>query len=190
MVGTSEDRQNRAQASIFWYVAICDRRRHVYKLSDEQLQSLLLCRIQHPTPEIPADPTSPPVLLLEFLNYLQVSLEASYISPLPAPSQEPTWSSKLSAPPRAASLKPPPSGQLSAHHPSIFPPATPNPVPTTGEQDKQYAASDGAFLAAIIWGAGNPEQSKDAFSLLWSEKEKVWVAIYRLALTVCRSLSL
>ncbi|KAJ2919741.1 hypothetical protein MD484_g630, partial [Candolleomyces efflorescens] len=114
----------------------------------------------------------------------EVSLEASYISPLPAQSQEPTWSSKLSAPPRAASLKPPPSGQLSAHHPSIFPPATPNPVPATGEQDKQYAASDGAFLAAIIWGAGNPEQSKDAFSLLWSEKEKVWVAIYRLALTV------
>ncbi|RXW12394.1 hypothetical protein EST38_g13460 [Candolleomyces aberdarensis] len=151
---------------------------------DEQLQSLLLLRIQHPAPDVPADPTSPPVLLLEFLNYLQVSLEASYISPLPAPSQEPTWSSKLSAPPRAASLKPPPSGQLSAHHPSIFPPATPNPVPATGDQDKQYAASDGAFLAAVIWGAGNPEQSKDAFSLLWSEKEKVWVAIYRLALTV------
>src|SRR5690606_18102252 len=35
---------------------------------DEQLQSLLLLRIQHPAPDTPADPTSPPLLLLEFLN--------------------------------------------------------------------------------------------------------------------------
>ncbi|KAF5313342.1 hypothetical protein D9611_008665 [Ephemerocybe angulata] len=151
---------------------------------DEQLQSLLLLRIQHPTPDIPADPKSPPVLLLEFLNYLQVSLEASYISPMPVQaSQEPTWTSRLSAPPRAMSARP--SAGLSAHQPpSIFPPATPNPVPSTGEQDRQYAGSEGAFLAAIIWGAGSAEQSKEAFSLLWSEKEKVWVAVYRLALTV------
>ncbi|KAF6746016.1 TRAPP trafficking subunit Trs65-domain-containing protein [Ephemerocybe angulata] len=144
---------------------------------DEQLQSLLLLRIQHPTPDIPADPKSPPVLLLEFLNYLQVSLEASYISPMPVQaSHEPTWTSRLSAPPRAMSARP--SAGLSAHQPpSIFPPATPNPIDST-------QGSEGAFLAAIIWGAGSAEQSKEAFSLLWSEKEKVWVAVYRLALTV------
>ncbi|TEB32777.1 hypothetical protein FA13DRAFT_1790473 [Coprinellus micaceus] len=155
---------------------------------DEQLQSLLLLRIQHPTPDIPADPKSPPVLLLEFLNYLQVSLEASYISPAPVSNvQEPTWSSRLSAPPRGQSalLPPRPSAGLAPpQHPSIFPPATPNPVPATGEQDRQYAASEGVFLAGVIWGSGHAEQSRDAFSLLWSEKEKVWVAAYRLSLTV------
>lgn len=168
---------------------------HVYKLSDEQLQSLLLLRIQHPTPDLPADPKSPPLLLLEFLNYLQISLEASYIAPSPVSNvQEPTWSSRLSAPPRGQSSLAPPrlaSAGLSApQHPSIFPPATPNPVPATGEQDRQYAASEGVFLAAIIWGSGHADQSRDAFSLLWSEKEKVWVAVYRLALTVCKFPSL
>lgn len=151
---------------------------------DEQLQSLLVLRIQHPTPDVPADPTDPPLLLLEFLSYLQVSLEASYISPTPAPEGPP---SRLSAPPRSMSAQPMASGRLAAppqhQHPSIFPPATPNPMPSTGEQDRQYAASEGSFLAAIIWGTGNSDQ----FTLLWSEKEKVWVAVYRLALTVCKS---
>src|SRR5690606_22166019 len=147
---------------------------------DEQLQSLLLLRIQHPAPDTPADPTSPPLLLLEFLNYLQVSLEASYISPAPIQEpHQPTWagSSRLSAPPRSMSARPAP-GALAAppQHPSIFPPATPNPMPATGEKDRQYAASEGSFLAAIIWGNGNPDLTKEAFTLLWSEKEKVWVA--------------
>jgi len=189
MARQSQDRKGRTKACVLRSVSACISWQDVYKLSDEQLQSLLLLRIQHPTPDNPADPNNPPVALLEFLNYLQVSLEASYISPVAPTTQEPSWNSRLSAPPRASSLGRP-SPRLNVNtpqNPSIFPPATPNPVPSTGEQDRQYAGSEGAFLAGIIWGAVSSEESKDAFSLLWSEKEKLWVAVYRLHLTVCKS---
>jgi hypothetical protein len=42
------------------------------------------------------------------------------------------------------------------------------------------------LLLAHIWGQDSSEDSLEAFSLLWSDKEKLWVAIYQLSLTVCK----
>ncbi|KAJ3503672.1 hypothetical protein NMY22_g18167 [Coprinellus aureogranulatus] len=141
----------RKQAFFGAYPSILDKH-HVYKLSDEQLQSLLLLRIRHPTPDIPADPKSPPAVLLDSQRARANMVIAAVRT---------TQGQSTLAPPRLA------SAGLSA-------------PPTTGDQDRQYAASEGVFLAAIIWGA----DARDAFSLLWSEKEKLWVAVYRLSLTV------
>jgi hypothetical protein len=55
-----------------------------------------------------------------------------------------------------------------------------------------YVQAEGTLLLASIWGqssgSGSGEEERaEKFTLLWSEKEKVWVAVYRLALTVCTS---
>jgi hypothetical protein len=63
-------------------------------------------------------------------------------------------------------------------------------MPSTGEQDRKYVSSEGTLLVANIWGANTAEDSPETFSLLWSEEEEVWVAVYRLSLTVCRDLLL
>ena len=72
-------------------------------------------------------------------------------------------------------------------HPSIFPPATPNPTPYTGDDDRRYVRSEGTVLVAKIWGQDASDDPCEAFSLLWSEKEQVWVAVYRLGITVCKT---
>lgn len=154
--------------------------------TDEQLQSLLTFRIEHPTSSSPPDPDHPPQALLTFLAHIQISLEATYISPVPAPSPEPRRTSRLSAPPRTASLAKP-SSRLQPHHPSIFPPNTPNPTPLSADHDRRYVTSEGTLLLASIWGQDVSEDSREAFSLLWSDEECVWVAVYRLSLTVCKA---
>lgn len=157
----------------------------VHTGSDEQLQSLLTFRIQHPTPAPPTDPGHPPPVLLSFLAHVQISLEATYISSVPTPNPEPLRTSKLSAPPRPSSFAKA-SSRLQPHHPSIFPPNTPNPTPSSAEHDRRYVTSEGTLLLASIWGQNTAEDSKEAFSLFWSDEENVWVAVYRLALTVGR----
>ncbi|KAG6865222.1 hypothetical protein C0991_004345 [Blastosporella zonata] len=71
---------------------------------------------------------------------------------------------------------------MQVHHPSIFPPATPNPTPLSADHDRRYATAEGTRLIETIWGQS--KDSKEAFSLIWSEKEHVWVAVYRLSLVV------
>ncbi|KAF7762094.1 hypothetical protein Agabi119p4_8687 [Agaricus bisporus var. burnettii] len=150
---------------------------------DEQLQSLLTLRIEHPTPNEPANPAKPPPSLIDFLAHIQISLEASYISSEPIVAEVPQ-SNRLSAPPRTASLGVKASPRLGAHHPSIFPPTTPHPTPATTEHDKKYVASQGIPLFTSIWGQNPSDSSREDFSLVWSDSEQLWVAIYRLALTV------
>ena len=156
--------------------------------SDEQLQSMLTLRIEHPTPLSPADPDEPPQALLTFLAHIQISLEATYISPDPPPRHDWPRASKqsLSAPPRTSSL-PKDSSKIQAYHPPIFPPNTPNPTPASTDRDRRYATSEGTLLSASIWGQDSAEDSQEAFSLLWSEDEQRWVAVYRLSLTVCET---
>ncbi|KAK7028140.1 hypothetical protein VNI00_014955 [Paramarasmius palmivorus] len=190
---------------------------------DEHIQAVLTARVPHPSENQPIDVSDPPALLLSFLSHLQVSLEASYISPdVPdaAPeTQTPRTDTLL--PPRTASLKGKkplnlslspnsamPKGQ---HHPSILPPATPNPMPASTDTDRRYAQSEGVMLCTRIWGAegsntfeDEDEETRDgdskakkveakpqeAFHLMWSEKEKVWVAAYKVVFTPisgCRS---
>ncbi|KAJ6538550.1 TRAPP trafficking subunit Trs65-domain-containing protein [Mycena vulgaris] len=150
---------------------------------DEQLHSLLTVRVDQPSTSSSKDPAHPPKELLSFISRLQISLEATYISSVPVgpSSPETPRTARLSAPPRTASL-----AKLNARsaHPPIFPPNTPNPTPFSAETDKRYLKSEGTLLLASIWGQNSSDDSQEAFTLLWSEEEEVWVAVYRLALTV------
>ncbi|KAG5644479.1 hypothetical protein DXG03_008306 [Asterophora parasitica] len=136
---------------------------------DEQLQALLTVRIDHPS-SVPPEPKNPPQALLTFLAHTQVSLEATYISSVPAPNPD-LRTSRLSAPPRTAPLsKTHARLQVHAHHPSILPPSTPNPTPSSADHDRRYVTSEGTLLLASIWGQDTSEDSKEGFALLWSEK--------------------
>jgi hypothetical protein len=148
------------------------------------LQSLLTLRVEHPTPHEPTDPSRPPADLITFLTYVQVSLEASYISSVPTLVETPNIA-RLSAPPRSASLSLKSSARGGQNRPSILPPSTPNPTPATADHDRKYVASQGTLLFTSIWGQNSGDDSNEEFALVWSEKESVWVAVYRLALTVC-----
>lgn len=149
---------------------------------DEQLHSLLLVKIDHPTPYEPADPEHPPEDLLSLLAHVQVSLEATYISPAPIPPPDNRGAMRLSAPPRH-----PHSARPKSHldvHPSIYPPNTPNPTPSSGDNDRRYANAEGTLLLASIWGQNTLSDIHEKFTLLWSQEEQVWVAVYQLGLTV------
>ena len=143
-----------------------------------------MLRINHPALECPNNPPHPPQLLLETLAHIQVSLEATYISAVPA-VPDPPRTSRLLGPPRNGSTARP-SGR-SNPHPSILPPSTPNPVPSTADQDRKYMASEGTMLVANIWGSNTAEDSTEAFSLLWSEEQQAWLAIYCMTITICAS---
>ncbi|KAF9051153.1 hypothetical protein BDZ89DRAFT_1057018, partial [Hymenopellis radicata] len=149
---------------------------------DEQMHYFLTVQLNHPASLPPADPDNPPISLLKFLTHLQISTEAMFISSLPAARPDKEGSILLSAPPRSSSsLKlNPRSATLQVHHPSIFPPSTPNPTPVTAQNDRQYLNVDGVLLSAGIWG----QDESEAFSLLWSTTSKTWIAVYRLTLTV------
>ena len=151
---------------------------------DEQLQSMLTFRVEHPTPSSPADADHPPPALLALLAHIQISLEATYISSEPTTTQDSVRNARLSAPPRASQAQ---NNLLSQpHHPSILPPTTPHPTPSSAEHDRRYVTSEGTLLLAHIWGQDSSEDSLEAFSLLWSDREQLWVAIYRLSFTVCK----
>ncbi|KIM41298.1 hypothetical protein M413DRAFT_145987 [Hebeloma cylindrosporum] len=116
------------------------------------------------------------------LAHVQVSLEASYISSQPTASENPR-TSRLLQTPRTGSLARPNNNRLNPH-PSILPPSTPNPMPSTGEQDRKYITSEGTLLVANIWGNNTAEDSSEGFALLWSEAEVCWIAVYRMVVTV------
>ncbi|KAK0469510.1 TRAPP trafficking subunit Trs65-domain-containing protein [Desarmillaria tabescens] len=142
---------------------------------DEQMNSYLTVRLSHLTSFPALDTQNPPQELLMFLAHLQISLEAAYISSVPIP--DPSNSVRLSAPPRLSKMGP-------RHHPSIFPPSTPNPTPAVAENDRRYLNSEKTTLLTSIWGQGAADDSLDAFSLLWSEAERAWMAVYRLSFTI------
>lgn len=148
---------------------------------DEQLHCFLLIELECNS----GASEKPPKDLLTFLAHLQISLEASYISsePTPTPDTPPARPTLLSAPPRSVStskLNP----NADRKHPSILPPATPNPMPSSAEQDKRYIKAEGTLLNSIIWGHEPAEPSREAFSLLRSESKGLWIAVYKLSLTV------
>ena len=153
------------------------------KFADEQLKSFLVLRIKHPALYNPDNYEHPPPVLLEILAHVQVSLEATYISAVPIVAA-PQTSRILSTPRNGSMVRP--SGRPNPH-PSILPPSTPNPVPSTADQDRKYLASDGTMLVANIWGSSTAEDSSEGFTLLWSEEQQAWLAIYCMAITVCAS---
>jgi hypothetical protein len=152
------------------------------------LQSLLVLRIRNPTSQPPEDPNDPPEILLDLLAHVQVTLEASYISPnAPAPDTART-SKNLQGTPRTSALAK--ANTRLNPHPSIIPPSTPHPVPSTGDQDRKYNTAEGTVLVANIWGSNTAPDSPEAFALLWSQEEDAWVAVYRMSITICKFLFL
>lgn len=146
---------------------------------DEQLHIFLIAQI--PCPSADVDPKDPPTSLLDFLAHVQVSLEATYISQTPTTLPETPQTPQVFAPPRTSSIAKPRPTSL---HPSLFPPHTPNPTPSSTEKDRKYAQSEGTLLLASIWGHRPAGLSKEKFSLLYSEAKKAWLAVYELSLTV------
>ncbi|KAH9839023.1 TRAPP trafficking subunit Trs65-domain-containing protein [Rhodofomes roseus] len=158
---------------------------------DEIINFLLIIRFPYAQDESEATPEPrPPISLLSFLAHLQISYEASYISPF---TSVPSTSSGAvpeigRPPPRTTSInKDKPVSLLAAAHPTIFPPATPNPVPSAAKSDQQYVQSQGTQLTTGVWGEhhmGPTRETSEAFSLLWAEDEHEWVAVYRMSVLV------
>ena len=148
--------------------------------TDEHLQFLLILRVQ-PLADSLEDPAHPPIALLSFLAHVQVSYDASYISPVSLSSSPSpgflTPAVRISTPPRASSLKP------RVHiPPNIVPPTTPNPTPLTTEHDRRYVKAEGTPLASGVWG--DAKDGKEAFALLWDAATKEWVAVYSMSVNV------
>ena len=161
-------------------------------MTDEVIDFLLVIRFPHVQDESEdiSEPMRPALGLLSFLAHLQISYEASYISPF---TSVPSTSSGAvpeigRPPPRTTSInKDKPVALLAAAHPTIFPPATPNPVPSATKSDQQYVQSQGTQLTTGVWGEqhmGSTRESSEAFVLLWAEEEREWVAVYRMSVLV------
>lgn len=132
-------------------------------------------------PSADVDPKDPPTFILDFLAHVQVSLEATYISQTPTTLPETPQTARVLTPPRTSSIAKPRPTSL---HPSLFPPHTPNPTPSSTEKDRKYAQSEGTLLLASIWGHRPAGLSREKFSLSYSETKKAWLAVYELSLTV------
>lgn len=152
----------------------CNRQLKLAPWIDERLY-LLMCV------KLPNEPDS----LAAALQRLQISLEASYISPF-----IPTSQSRSPTPGNATS-----PAQLRPRGPAqIIPPTTPNPVPHTNPPDRQYAQADtGVILQTYVWGDSRtrPNASlpkahpgKDNFIIAWSAEENAWIALYELHVLV------
>ncbi|KAI6033223.1 TRAPP trafficking subunit Trs65-domain-containing protein [Pisolithus orientalis] len=155
---TSVDFPKRQDLVDDWLTALQERqadRKHAF--FDEQLRLFLIIKINLP-PNSPHESRGLPPPLVHFLRHIQVSLDATYIS---------------RNNPRPTSL-----------HPSIFPPTTPNPIPSTAEADKKYVQSEGALLHSSIWGQDPAEHSGEKFAVFFSHSRREWVAVYRLFLNV------
>ncbi|KAI0686748.1 TRAPP trafficking subunit Trs65-domain-containing protein [Cytidiella melzeri] len=162
---------------------------------DEQLDFLLTLYFEQSSLNGDVDPQKPPANLLSYLAHLQISYEASYISSIAqAPSGYSIEIDKPSVPPRSHSIlgvraptnKPSPLAHPQ-QHPSIFPPATPHPIPSTAESDRQYVQSQGTPLRSGIWGEGSlatGSTPSETFALLWSASRHSWVAVFRMSVQV------
>ncbi|KZW02004.1 hypothetical protein EXIGLDRAFT_665742 [Exidia glandulosa HHB12029] len=149
---------------------------------DERLCSFLALTVSN----LDATAATPPPVLLQFLSHLAVTLDASYVGRTQAPEARDTKpQTRLTLPPHLtgnARHKPPAPAKDS--HPSIFPPATPNPVPFTDEGDRGYSQADtGVPLYSYAWGDGPPDDNL-AFALLRCQRHSAWVALYRLDVSV------
>ncbi|KIY74433.1 hypothetical protein CYLTODRAFT_333954, partial [Cylindrobasidium torrendii FP15055 ss-10] len=145
---------------------------------DERMSCFLTLRLPHPQSLPQPDLANPPSTILKFLAHLQLSLEAMFIPSLPGPQMQdaPRSSVLLSAPPKQHAL----GAHARKHHPSIFPPATPNPTPFTTQNDKQYLNVEGTILWSGLWG----QDAAEAFALLWSDEAQSWIAAFKLTLGV------
>ncbi|THH31398.1 hypothetical protein EUX98_g2797 [Antrodiella citrinella] len=147
---------------------------------DENLDILLTIRAEYEYTDTDDQSRTPPANLLAFLAHLQITYDASYIASLPADAPI--------VPVRTTSMKGSAKAQttqsLLALHPSIFPPSTPNPVPSSGHADKQYVQVQGTPLRTGAWGDGMDSGPGEEFALLWSASESCWIAIFKMTVQV------
>ncbi|KIP06996.1 hypothetical protein PHLGIDRAFT_436056 [Phlebiopsis gigantea 11061_1 CR5-6] len=153
---------------------------------DENLEIVLALRFEHASFDGETDIQKPPAELLSFLTHVQVSYEATYITSLPqAPSPSPFDAGRPGVPPRSYSMpgrnKPTP---LAPPHPSIFPPHTPHPIPSSTESDRQYVQAQGTPLRSGTWGDGSASPDSEAFALVWSKRDSCWIAVFKLKIQV------
>lgn len=148
--------------------------------SDERLRLLLIAQITYPSADVSPDP---PPFLLDFLAHIQVSLEATYISQTPTTLPEPPQTPQAQV---VASRTSPFVGKSrpASSHP-LFPPNTPNPIPSSADRDRKYAQSEGTLLLGSIWGQKPANLSGEKFHLSYSRTKDTWLAVYELSLTVC-----
>ncbi|TDL28686.1 hypothetical protein BD410DRAFT_712172 [Rickenella mellea] len=146
---------------------------------DEKLDFLLILRLGA-LPVTDSKSTISPVVLT-FLQHLQISLEATYISPQ---SDETPLGGTIGAVPARTPSSSRARQALGANVP-LFPPQTPNPTPVTVQSDQKYVNSEGTLLQSFIWGdrAAQTDET-DSFAILWSENEQTWSAVYRLSVIV------
>ena len=161
---------------------------HLHRiLTDENLDVILVLRFGRASFEHEQDATKPPHELLSFLTHLQVSYEASYITSIPQPpSPAPVDGARPGVPPRSHSMPPnrnKPS-PLAPPHPSIFPPHTPHPIPSTAESDRQYVQTQGTPLRSGTWGENTAPSGSEAFALVYSKLSGCWIAVFKMNIQV------
>ncbi|KAG9015655.1 hypothetical protein FRB90_004575 [Tulasnella sp. 427] len=124
--------------------------------------------------------------LLQYFSHLQVSLEASYVPPA-TEDKPPTLT--ISPPNRLqASGSPRPPGRAS---PSVIPPLTPLPVPSTSAADAPYAnprtVESGPLVHAYMWGERDNVTDR-TFTIVKTDEKldglESWVAVFRLEVPV------
>lgn len=146
---------------------------------DERLEFLLTIRLKGNPPSSPApSKPKPSGLLLSFLSHLQVTIDVSYISP----DVSDVAFRGRPIPIRTTSInRDSPGLQVPSQ---LLPPQTPSPMPRSDESDEIYVNSEGTLLRSFIWG-DESSNSEDTFRLLWLEKQKDWLAVYKLNTSVC-----
>ena len=161
---------------------------------DEILSAFLVMRVKFDPPESDG---RPPVELVAFLTFLQVSFDASYISPEQAPPV-PSYTLSNNAgqllgppPPGRSGGKPRTGSPLKPRPPPLVPPQTPNPTPRMEDSEKQYAVAEGIQLHSFIWGdAPAKDDRKDDFAILWDVTANEWVIVYRMDVTIGQRISI
>jgi hypothetical protein len=177
-----------ATSSESWLSSLSNLTDRKLAFFDERLLAYFLVRIPFDEPD---ERGLAPTSLLTFLTHLQISLDASYISPIPqeAPPAPAPSAGRLLGPPPAGRARPrgsPTGSTLKPRPPPLVPPHTPNPTPQMAESDARYAAAEGVQLLAYIWGEPNSADAerKEEFALGWAKSDKEWNAIYRLEVPV------
>lgn len=169
---------SRKGCCLFWYVrpvVLLLWIKRSTSTKDEHVSSLLILRIPcEKLGPILSSSDIPGPVLLTLLSHLQITLEASYISPTPNNA--------------ASNLILPVNRSKRAMSP-LMPPQTPHPVPQTSTPDAQYARSDpGVVMQSYLWGEGKSRKSENPddtlFNLFPIKAERAWVAVYKLDVSV------
>lgn len=148
--------------------------------------------------ELDTQSDRPPAALGTFLSHLQISLEASYVSPVApfALTTSPTTAPALSPLGRPTTAPTPVKGlfplNLGPGRKDLIEslPNTPHPIPSTAAHDAAFAKAGegGAVVQSYIWGEGREKEAIEsvgrAFCLLWSDENEAWIAVYKLDIAV------